>query len=200
MASIVSRSSRWSFTLAAAITAPSGPPSASTSTLSLVPIFPRSVGFLPTFFPPEAGLAQPPVCALPLPVHGPEFIALADQFLPDALHHAAGAPALEPVMDGALGAEAAGQFLPLAARAHAEDDAVERPPPVGVVAAGALGRPEVLEDGEDALPEGIGHLPDGPQWLAFAGLLALGLLSGRGHGLALRGDTSFLLTCANAMP
>src|SRR5215813_12348621 len=200
MASIVSRSSRWSFTLAAAITAPSGPPSASTSTLSLVPFFPRSVGFLPTFFPPEAGFAQPSVRGLPLPVHGPQLGALLDEFLPDALKDAAGAPALEPVVDGALGAELTRQSLPLAARAHAEDDTVEGPAPVGVVAAGALGGPEVLEDGQDTLPERIRHFPNGPQRLASAGLLPLGLRSGSGHDLALRGDTSFLLTCANSMP
>src|SRR2546421_8757009 len=105
MASIVSRSSRWSFTLAAASTAPSGPPSASTSTLSLEPFFPRSVGFFPTFFPPEPGFAQPAVRSLPLPVHGPEVVALSDQLLPDALHDAARTPALEPVVDGTLGAE-----------------------------------------------------------------------------------------------
>src|SRR5262249_39772975 len=114
MASIVSRSSRWSFTLAAAITAPSGPPSASTSTLPLVPFSPRPVGFFPTFFSPETAFAQPAVGSLPLPVHGPEFVAFGRQLGPDALHDAASAPALEPVMDGALGAELAGQSLPLA--------------------------------------------------------------------------------------
>src|SRR6516164_8970837 len=200
MASIVSRSSRWSFTLAAAITAPSGPPSASTSTLSLVPFFPRSVGFFPTFFPPEPGLSQPAVCRLPLPIHGPQLVALLDQLLPDALHDAAFAPALEPIVDGALGAELARQLVPLAARAHAEEDAVEGAAPVGVMAAGALGGPELLQDGQDTVPEGIRHFPDGPQRLAFAGLLPLGLLSGSGHDLALRGDTSFLLTSAKSMP
>src|SRR6516165_2898497 len=118
MASIVSRSSRWSFTLAAAITAPSGPPSASTSTLSLVPFFPRSVGFFPTFFAPEPGFAQSPVGRLRFPMHRPQFVALFDQFLPEALHDAAGAPALEPVVDGALGAELARQLVPLATRTH----------------------------------------------------------------------------------
>src|SRR3954462_11830940 len=142
MASIVSRSNFWSFTLAGAITTPSGPPSASTSTLSLVPFFPRSVGFSPTFFPPEAGLAQPPVGRLPLPVHGRQVVALLDQLLPDALHDPAPAPPLEPVVDRALGAELAGQLLPLAARTHPEDDAVEGLAPVGDLAAGGLGRPE----------------------------------------------------------
>src|SRR5207244_5134560 len=99
MASIVSRSSRWSFTLAAASTTLKGPPSPSTSTLSLEPFFPRSVGFLSTFFPPEPGFAHPAVRALPLPIHGPEFVALGRQPGPEALPHAAGPPALEPTVD-----------------------------------------------------------------------------------------------------
>src|SRR5262249_17403319 len=157
MAAIVSRSSRWSFTLAAASTTPKGPPSPSTSTLSLVPFFPRSVGFFPTFFPPEPGFTQSPIGGLPLPVHGSAFVALLDQKGPKGLDDAALAPALEPVMDGALGAELAGQVFPLAARTHPKDDAVEGLPPVGVVPTGGLARPERLEDGQDALPEGLGH-------------------------------------------
>src|SRR5437016_7511387 len=104
MASIVSRSSFWSFTLAAASTTPKGPPAPSTSTLSLEPFFPRSVGFLPTFFPPEPGFAQPAVRALPPPVYRPQVVTFGRQLGPEALHDAAGAPALEPIVDGALGA------------------------------------------------------------------------------------------------
>src|SRR5947208_16469484 len=104
MASMVSRSNFWSFTLAAAITTPSGPPSPSTSTLCFVPFFPRSVGFFPTFFPPEAGLAHSGVGALPLPLYPAQFVALLGEFRPDAFHDAAFAPALEPVVAGALGA------------------------------------------------------------------------------------------------
>src|SRR5437016_5919619 len=130
MASIVSRSNFWSFTLAAASTTPRGPPSASTSTLSLLPFLPRSVGFLPTFFPPEPGFAQPAIGALPFPVNSPKFVTLLGQLGPDTLHDAAVAPALVPVVDGALGTELAGQLFPLAAAAHAEEDAIERLPPV----------------------------------------------------------------------
>src|SRR5438874_285210 len=165
MASIVSRSSIWSFTLATASTTPKGPPSPSTSTLSLEPFFPRSVGFLPTFFSPEPGFAQPAIRALPLPVYGPEFVALGRQLGPDALHDAALAPALEPIVDGALGAEAARQVVPLATRAHAKDDPVDRLPPVGMVPAGGLRRPELLQDGENSLPQFVGNLPDGGQGL-----------------------------------
>src|SRR5258708_6176503 len=117
IASIVSRSNFWSFTLAAASTTPKGPPSPSTSTLSLLPFFPRSVGFLPTFFPPEPGLAQPAIGTLPLPVDSSEFVALRSQLGPDALHHSTGAPTLEPIVDGTLGAILRWQLVPLAAGA-----------------------------------------------------------------------------------
>src|SRR4051794_29735512 len=123
-ASMVSSSSLQSGTLAPAITAPSGPPSASTSTLFLVPTLPRSVGFGPVFFPPEPGLAQHPVGALPLPVHRPDLVALLDQDGPHLLEDAVAAPPLEPAMDRAVVAEPLGQLVPLAAGSEAEDDAV----------------------------------------------------------------------------
>src|SRR5258707_2871427 len=191
MASIVARSSRWSFTLAAASTTPKGPPSPSTSTLSLEPFLPRSVGFLPTFFPPEPGLAQPAIRTLPLPVYGPQFIARGHQLGPEALHDAALAPALEPIVDGTLGAEAPWQLVPLAPRAHAKDDAVERLPPVRMVAAGGLGRPELLQDGENPWPQVVGNLPDRGQGLGLLRLrsFGLGLAQGDRHGCALLGDS-----------
>src|SRR5262245_19042566 len=103
-------------------------------------------------------------------------------------------------MDRAFGTELAGQLLPLAARPHAEDDAVERLAPVGMVPAAGLGGPEFLEQREKALPEGVGDFPDGPQGLAFGGVLAFAFGSRCGHGLVLPSATSFPLTCANAMP
>src|SRR3954451_7779206 len=117
IASIVAFKSFCSTTFAPAITTPSGPPSPSVSRLFLVPRFPRSVGFLPVFFPPEPGLAQHRVGTLPLPLHPAEFVALGDQHRPDPLEDAALDPALEPVVDGALGAELPGELLPLAAAA-----------------------------------------------------------------------------------
>src|SRR6266481_217023 len=114
MLSIVSRSILQSGTFAPSIATPNGPPSASTNTDFLVPFFPRSVGFLPTFFPPEPGLAQLGIRTLPFPIHGAQLVALGDEDRPDRLHDPAGAPALEPVVDGALGAELAGELFPLA--------------------------------------------------------------------------------------
>src|SRR3954468_24140212 len=131
MASMVAFSNRRSRTLAPAITTPSGPPSPSTTIDFLVPFFPRSVGFLPVFFPPEPGLAQHRVGALPLPLHPAEFVALGDQHRPDLLEDPAFGPPLEPVVDGTLGAEPLGQLVPLAAAPHPEDDPVEHLPPVG---------------------------------------------------------------------
>ena len=69
MASIVAWSILQSGTFAPSITTPNGPPSASTNSDFLVPFFPRSVGFFPTFFPPEPSLAQPAVGGLPFPLH-----------------------------------------------------------------------------------------------------------------------------------
>src|SRR3954462_956070 len=166
IASIVASKSFCSTTLAPAVTTPSGPPSPSVRRLFLVPFFPRSVGFLPVFFPPEPGLAQHRVGALPLPLHPAEFVALGDQHRPDLLEDAAPDPALEPVVDGALGAEPLGELVPLAAAAHPEDDPVEHLPPVGDPAAGGLLGPELLEDRLDPPPELIGDLPDRAKRLA----------------------------------
>jgi hypothetical protein len=123
------------------------------------------VGFLPVFSPPEPGLAQHRVGRLPLPLHPAEFVALGDQDGPDLLEDTSGDPPLEPVVDGALGAEALGQLVPLASAAEAEDDRVEHLPPVGDPAPGRFLGPEVLEERLDLQPQGIGDLPDRPQGL-----------------------------------
>jgi hypothetical protein len=130
-----------------------------------VPDLPRSVGFLPVFFPPEPGLAQHRVGRLPLPLDPAQFVALGDQDRPDLLEDAARDPALEPVVDGALGAELGRQLLPLAAAAHPKEDGVEHGPPVGDATSGGLAGPEFLEDGLDPLPEIVGDLPDRAQGL-----------------------------------
>jgi hypothetical protein len=131
----------------------------------LVPFFPRSVGFLPTFFPPEPGFAQPPVGGLPVPVDPAEFVTLGDENFPDPLDHTTRAPALEPVVNGALGTELARQLVPLATGTHAEDDAVEAQPPVGVTSTRGFARPESVEDRLDPLPEIVGDFPDGRERL-----------------------------------
>src|SRR5262249_59383208 len=115
-APIASRSSgRWG-TPAPAIPAPSGPPSPSTRTLCLVPGLPRSVGLLPPVFPPDPGLPQPAVGRLPLPLDGPQLVALLDQDGPHPGEDAVAAPALEPPGDRPIVAEPLGEPVPLAAR------------------------------------------------------------------------------------
>src|SRR3954452_14680254 len=166
IASIVSLRSFCSTMLAPAITTPNGPPSPSVSRLFLVPFLPRSVGFLPVFFPPEPGLAQHRVGTLPLPLHPAEFVALGDQDRPDLLEDAPRGPPLEPVVARALGPEPLGELVPLAAAAHPEDDRVEHLPPEGMASAGGLLGPEFLEDRFDPLPQVVGDLPDRAQGLA----------------------------------
>src|SRR5262249_28710584 len=167
----VSSSSRKSGTSAPAITAPSGPPSPSTRTLCLVPGLPRSVGLLPTVFPPEPGLSQPAVGRLPLPLDGPQLVALLDQDGPDPGEDAVAAPALEPAVDRAVVAEPLGEPVPLAAAAEPEDDPVEGRPQVDAgPAAVALGRRRGVlpEDRLDPPPEAVIDLPDGRQRLDIA--------------------------------
>src|SRR5262249_22076214 len=161
MASMVCSNSRWALTLAAATTAPRGPPSRSTRRLCLVPALPRSVGFFPTFFPPEPGLAQPPIGALPVPVDAAQFGAALQQQGPDAGEHAAAAPALEPAVDGTVVAELLGQVVPLAAAAQAEEDAVQDASPVGAGAASPLGRGGGQPGRLGLLPQGSGEFPNG---------------------------------------
>lgn len=68
-------------------------------------------------------------------------------------------------MHGAVIAERFGELVPLAAATHAEQDAIERTPPVGALTAGAFGWRIVEEDRFDELPQGIGDFPDGIQRL-----------------------------------
>lgn len=165
------------------MTTPSGPPSPSTSRLSLVPGLARSVGLGPVFFPPEPGLAQPPVGRLPPPLHLAQLVALLDQQGPDLLEDAVAAPPLEPAVHRAVVAEPLGQLVPLAAAAEAEDDAVEGRPPVDPVPAAVLLRRQrgvLQQDRLDPLPQLVGDLPDG--------LKRLDLSSLPSHGCVSRGD------------
>jgi hypothetical protein len=131
--------------------------------LFLVPDLPRSVGFLPVFFPPEPGLAQHPISRLPLPVDAAQFVTGLDQHAPDLLQGAIAAPALEPAMDRAVIAEAIGELVPLASGSEAEDDAVDRRAPVDPRSAAmglGSGRADFQQDGFDPPPELVVDFPD----------------------------------------
>jgi hypothetical protein len=85
---------------------------------------------LPTFFPPEPGLAQHPVGGLPFPVHSAEFVARFHKYRPNPLEDAVSAPALEPTMNRTIVAKMLGQLVPLTAAAEAENDAIDGFSPV----------------------------------------------------------------------
>src|SRR3954469_21291339 len=124
-----------------------------------------------------ACLAHAAVGTLPLPVHRLQLVTLPHQLRPDALHDAQLAPPLEPAVDGAVVAELLGESVPLAARAQVVDDAVEAPPPVGVVTPpSALPRPGLAQDRLDAAPQVVGDFPNGRDivFVAHACLLSGG--------------------------
>src|SRR6516165_2764106 len=99
---MVASRSLQSGTLAASRTTPRGPPCSSTNRLVFVPALPRSVGFLPTFFPPVAGFAQATVGTLPAPIHTGQIVTAFDKQSPQALENAVLAEALEPAMGSAV--------------------------------------------------------------------------------------------------
>src|SRR4051794_23525097 len=98
---IVSLSSLKSLRFEPATHRPIGTPPPSLSRLRLVPCLPRSVGFLPTFFPPERGLGHRPVHREPLPIDPVERVVFGQPDLPQFQEHAGFAPLLKaPVRRG----------------------------------------------------------------------------------------------------
>src|ERR1700732_1768949 len=126
MLSKVARASLKSLRLAPSTARPMGTPAASVSTLRLAPCLPRSVGFLPVFFPPERRLGLAAVHAQPLPVDASKEVVLQKAHLPELQEHASFDPFLEAVVGGRAGDEAGGiQGFPLAAGAEHEEDGVQ---------------------------------------------------------------------------
>jgi hypothetical protein len=118
---------------------------------------------LPTFFPPEPGFAQHPVSGLPFPVHSAKFVAGFHQYRPNPLEDAVSAPALEPTVNRAVVAKVLGQFVPLAAAAEAEDDAIDGFSPVDSRAPslGAWRRRRIFQKKRlNPLPEFVVDFPD----------------------------------------
>ena len=69
MLALVARVSLTSLRLAPSTARPMGPPPPSVSTLRCVPSVPRSVGCLPTVFPPKRGVGHGAIHGEPCPVH-----------------------------------------------------------------------------------------------------------------------------------
>ena len=137
-------------------------PFASTSRLRLAPRLPRSVGFLPVFFPPERRLGHTAVQAQPGPVDALPAVVGEQAGFPQGLEDAGLDPLLEAVVGGGARAEAGGvQGLPLAAGAEDEEDGLHTDPVggAGATAAEAVGVGVLGEEQRDGFPEVVGDAP-----------------------------------------
>src|SRR5262249_56812067 len=111
--------------------------------------WPRWVGFLPVFCPPERGLRQGPVHRLPAPLDALEPVVLGQAELPESEEDSGIGPLLEPAMGRGVRADAGGvERAPLAAGAEQEEDRVHGAAGIdaGVMAAprgGAPGRQQL---------------------------------------------------------
>src|SRR6476661_6944753 len=90
--SSVARTSFISLRLAPSTTTPIGTPWPSVSRLRLTPLFPRSVGLGPVFFPRQGRLGQRPVHTQPRPIDPLEFLELRDPRLPQVQEDVGGHP------------------------------------------------------------------------------------------------------------
>src|SRR5436305_5283796 len=113
--------------------------------------------------PPKTRLGHSAIGALPVPVDAAEVFAFFDQHGHDLLHDVVLVPALEPIMDRALSTKPRRQLIPLAAAAHAKNDAVENLSPVGDFATRGLFRPELYQDRSNAFPQIVRDFPDGAE-------------------------------------
>ena len=107
---------------------PIGTPPLSVSTLRLVPSFPRSVGFLPTFFPPKGGFGHRPIHGQPLPVNALQGLVHSQALFPEGQENPGCRPLLEAAVRRATGTEARVlQGVPLAPGAKDEEDGIHGP-------------------------------------------------------------------------
>src|SRR5207302_2925376 len=162
MLSIAARAILKSLRLAPSTAKPTGTPAASVSTLRCTPSCPRSVGFLPVFFPPERRLGAAAVHAQPGPVDAHEEVVLQQAHLPELLEDAGPDPLLEAVVGGRAGDEAGGvQGLPLAAGAEHEENGVQAIAVglAGPSAAELVGVGVVRQPGFELFPQFVGDPP-----------------------------------------
>ena len=137
-------------------------PLASTSRLRLTPFLPRSVGFLPVFFPPEGRLGHAAVHAQPGPVDAFPVVVGQQARLPHLLEDTRRDPLLEAIVGGGTWAKAGGvEGLPRAAGAEDEEDglhaqAVGSPRPA---AAETMSVFVFREQQGDALPQVVWDMP-----------------------------------------
>jgi len=132
---------------------------------------PFNLIFTDAAFGNAACFAQAAISGLPLPVYGLQVIALGQQDGPQNIEDALAFPAGKGAVDTAVVAELFGQMVPLAARPHPKDDAVEGLARVTALAASFGRRVVDSKDFVDEFPERIGNVPDRGQgfFLAFRG-------------------------------
>ncbi len=94
----VARNRVMSCAFAPAIAMPIGTPRASVTTDRLTPSLPRSVGFLPVFFPAQRRLGHGAVQRLPTPCDSASRVIRLQTFLPEAMEDAPAVPFLEVAM------------------------------------------------------------------------------------------------------
>jgi hypothetical protein len=124
MALSVAAKSVVSWTLAPAMAAPSGPPSASTTRRRFTPFSPiRRVATHEVT--PHAGFAHGGVGRFPRPAHPAHRVTGLDQQGPDASPNATSAPPLEMAMHRAVVPKAHRELIPLAVGMQTEDDAIQ---------------------------------------------------------------------------
>ena len=107
---------------------PRGRPGPSVSTRRVVPSVPRSVGCLPTLFPPQRGLGHRAVHRRPRPLQAFPRSTRQPPRLPEPLEHRGGPPLLQPVMHRTGSAQAARQRCPWATGAPHLDQGGHRVP------------------------------------------------------------------------
>jgi len=112
------------------------------------------------FDPPKTRLAHGAVGTLPLPVHGPEFLAVFEQHGPQKLENSPGDPSLHRSMNRRVVAESSRQLVPLHAAAHPIDDTVDRCALPGSRPSGPGWRVQFVEDGLNNVPQFVAHFPN----------------------------------------
>jgi hypothetical protein len=114
-----------SWRLAPSTAWPMGMPPPSVRRRRLVPIFPRSVGCLPTCFPPQWGFGHRAVQRQPLPITAFQGLVCNQAALPQCQEDACRRPLLEAAMGGTTGTEVRRmQRLPLAPGTQHEENGI----------------------------------------------------------------------------
>ena len=99
---------------------PNGTPRLSVSIDRLVPSLPRSVGFLPVFFPTQRRFGHRSVHTLPIPLNALEFIVFQERRFPKLAKDARCGPLLKVTMQRTSRTILLGNGFPLAARSQYE--------------------------------------------------------------------------------